>query len=186
MNTPQTPAGALRTLVLGGARSGKSHWAEQQFSERADVDYVATSASYPDDPEWSDRVTLHRARRPDGWRTLETLDLVGVLGTASSTPVLIDCLTLWLTRTLDGLDAWTTPPPQWRDGLDRATDALVGAVAGTNREVIMVSNEVGWGVVPDTPEVRMFRDELGRLNTRVAAECERVVLCVAGIPLQVR
>ena len=169
------------TLVLGGARSGKSHWAEQQFGDEASVDYVATSQPRPDDPEWRARVEAHRQRRPGHWQTIETLDLVGLLGAESRTPLLIDCLTLWLTHQLDDLDAWQQPAERWRSGLDDAVAALVDAVAGTRRHVVLVSNEVGSGVVPSTPSGRVFQDELGRLNARVAACCDHVVLCTAGI-----
>ena len=85
-------------LVLGGARSGKSSWAESQFDGVADVEYVATSQSRADDPEWVERVALHRARRPDAWRTTETTDLASVLRADDATPVLIDCLGTCLTR----------------------------------------------------------------------------------------
>ena len=169
------------TLVLGGARSGKSRWAEQQFSNEASVDYVATSEPRPDDPEWWARVEEHRQRRPGHWQTIETPDLVGLLGADSRTPMLIDCLTLWLTHQLDHLDAWTQPTDRWRAGLDEAVAALVNAVAGTRRHVVLVSNEVGSGVVPSTPSGRVFQDELGRLNAGVAACCDHVVLCTAGI-----
>lgn len=169
------------TLVLGGARSGKSFWAEQQLADEAAVDYIATSEPQPDDPEWVARVDLHRQRRPAHWRTLETLDLVGILGAQSPTPVLVDCLTLWLTHQLDHLGAWQQPETSWRISLDEATDALVSAVAETERHVMLVSNEVGSGVVPASASGRLFQDELGRLNARVAARCDHVVLCTAGI-----
>lgn len=169
------------TLVLGGARSGKSHWAEQQLTGPGPVDYVATSQPRPDDPEWVARVELHRRRRPAHWQTIETLDLVDVLASPSATPVLVDCLTLWLTHQFDRLDAWNQPEPEWRAALEQATGALVEAVAATGRHVILVSNEVGSGIVPSTASGRLFQDELGRLNTRVAARCDHVVLCTAGI-----
>ena len=169
------------TLVLGGARSGKSHWAEQQFGQEASVDYVATSEPQPDDPEWQARVDAHRQRRPGHWQTIETLDLVGLLGADSTTPLLVDCLTLWLTHHLDHLDAWTQPTERWRLGLDQTVAALVDALTGTGRQVVLVSNEVGSGVVPSTASGRLFQDELGRLNARVAACCDHVVLCTAGI-----
>ncbi|MGD8215813.1 nicotinate-nucleotide--dimethylbenzimidazole phosphoribosyltransferase [Aestuariimicrobium sp. Y1814] len=174
------------TLVLGGARSGKSHWAEQQLADAPAVDYVATSQPRPEDPEWVARVQAHRNRRPQHWQTIETLDLVDVLARPGRVPVLVDCLTLWLTHQFDALGAWDRPEPEWRPALDRALDALVEAVADTGRRVLLVSNEVGSGVVPPTPSGRLFQDELGRLNSRVAARCDHVVLCTAGIPQQLK
>ena len=168
------------SLVLGGARSGKSFWAESQFRERGSVVYVATSLVPEDDPEWAERVELHRSRRPAGWRTLETLDVAGVLSEADDTPVLVDCLALWLARMLDDVDAWNAPEEQWRPQLAQRVDELVAAVQVTGREVVLVSNEVGSGVVPGTPSGRLYRDELGRLNARIAAACDELWLCVGG------
>jgi len=163
----------VRTLVIGGARSGKSRAAEAMVSGA--VTYVATG--YPsDDADWAARIAAHRARRPAEWTTLETLDLVGVLA-ADGGPVLVDCLTLWLTRILDRHDAWTagvTP------AVEQEYDALVAAVRSTTRDLVMVTNEVGQGVVPDTASGRMFRDEMGRLNVLVGDVCDEVVWCVAG------
>lgn len=171
----------MRRLVLGGARSGKSTWAESQFREVPVVDYVATSRTDPDDPEWQDRVATHRARRPRTWRTHETIDLVAVLGRDDPAPVLIDCLAVWLARVMDSADAWsgaTDPVPAIRT----AVEAFVEALRSTSREVVVVSNEVGWGIVPADAGSRLYRDELGRLNAATAAVCDEVWLCVAGIP----
>lgn len=169
------------TLVLGGARSGKSYWAESQFGHDDALDYVATSAPQPDDPEWVARVDVHRSRRPGHWRTIETLDVAGLLAADDPTPVLVDCLTLWLTHQLDRLDAWQQPVENWRQDMDDVVRELVHAVASTRRHVVLVSNEVGSGVVPATASGRLFQDELGRLNAQVAARCDHVVLCTAGI-----
>jgi adenosylcobinamide kinase/adenosylcobinamide-phosphate guanylyltransferase len=174
-----------RTLVLGGARSGKSHHAEQLLARARAVDYVACGAApTADDPEWAQRVDLHRSRRPSSWTTAETLDLPGVLG-RSGPPVLVDCLTTWLAGVMDETGVWAE-----RDGADAALaariDALVAAWAGTRRRVVGVSNEVGSGIVPDTPSGRRFRDELGVLNARVAAASDRVVLVTAGLPQRLR
>lgn len=168
-----------RTLVLGGARSGKSTWAEAQLAGRENVDYVATSGLHAGDSEWAARIMAHRARRPDGWQTLETLDVASVLRRPGS-PVLVDCLALWLTRTLDGVEAWDDAPG-WEPELARRVDALVRSVEQTSREVILVSNEVGSGVVPAHRSGRIFRDELGRLNARVARACDATWLVTAGI-----
>ncbi|MEO7586465.1 MAG: bifunctional adenosylcobinamide kinase/adenosylcobinamide-phosphate guanylyltransferase [Arachnia sp.] len=168
-------------LVLGGARSGKSSWAEAQFRDRPMVDYVATSSVPVDDPEWAHRVELHRSRRPERWRTLETLDVAAVLRAPDEVPVLVDCLALWLSRVLDDVDAWQAEEQVWRPALTRRVDDLVDAVATTGREVVLVSNEVGSGVVPATASGRLYRDELGRLNARVAAACDELWLCVGGV-----
>lgn len=176
-----------RTLVTGGARSGKSALAESMVATLAAdapaVDYVATSApAGEDDPDWAERIRIHRARRPASWTTIETLDVAAVLADRSPVPVLVDCLGVWLTRTMDETGAWLETPG-WHDRLDAARSRLVEAVARTERTVVFVTNEVGSGVVPATASGRAFRDELGRLNAQVAAACDRVWLCVAGVPL---
>ncbi len=168
-------------LVLGGARSGKSRWAEAQFESRDAVDYVATSLVPENDPEWSARVELHRARRPRGWSTLETMEISAILREDSDTPVLVDCLALWLARVLDDVGAWELGEDQWREELTGRTDDLVDAIQRTRREVVLVSNEVGSGVVPGTASGRLYRDELGRLNARVAAGCDELWLCIGGV-----
>jgi adenosylcobinamide kinase/adenosylcobinamide-phosphate guanylyltransferase len=173
------------TLVLGGARSGKSSFAEQLLARDRAVDYVACGL-VPDgsDPEWTERVTLHRARRPASWRTLETVDLAAVLGRPGP-PVLVDCLTTWLARVMDDCGIWSDAPDA-DARLAAGIDALVDAWRGARRRVVAVSNEVGSGVVPATPSGRRFRDELGVLNTRVAATSRRVWLVTAGLPQRLR
>jgi adenosylcobinamide kinase / adenosylcobinamide-phosphate guanylyltransferase len=170
-----------RTLVLGGARSGKSREAERVLAAEADVTYVATSYPVGTDDEWDERVRRHRADRPASWRTEETLDLVGLL-TVEGGPLLVDCLTLWLTRVMDRHGAWDDDV--WVTRAEKAVateiDELVAAWRTTRRRVVAVSNEVGQGVVPDTASGRRFRDLMGRLNARVAAETEDVRWCVAG------
>jgi adenosylcobinamide kinase/adenosylcobinamide-phosphate guanylyltransferase len=172
------PVGAL---VLGGARSGKSSWAEGRMARFPEVTYVATSARNPDDAEWEERIRIHRERRPASWTTVETLDIAGVLWRRDDSPVLVDCLGVWITRVLDEVGAWTGEDG-WQEKLRGRVDTLVDAVHHTRRELVMVSNEVGMGVVPETPAGRLFRDELGRLNAAVAGTCDEVWLCVAGIP----
>lgn len=174
-----------RTLVLGGARSGKSARAEELASAYARVDYVATGGRRDDDPEWVERVAAHRARRPAHWRTHETTDIAGVLRAAAPGGcVLVDCLTLWLTAVLDGLDAWTRAEAGSRiavqDDVDGAVADVVAAVRGCAASVVLVSNEVGLGVVPVAASGRLFADLLGRLNARVADACDDVTLMVAG------
>lgn len=174
-----------RTLVLGGARSGKSSHAESLVAAAGAVDYVATSAVNANDAEWVERIALHQARRPAHWRTLETADVAAELDAESDAVILVDCLGVWLTRMMDECGIWDAEPAddKSRQALQAEIDALVAAVARSRREVVLVSNEVGQGVVPAHWSGRFFRDQLGILNTRVAAECERVVFCVAGLPM---
>lgn len=168
------------TLVIGGARSGKSFWAESQLVAHPDVEYVATSYYDPDDAEWVERIRLHRERRPAAWRTTETIDLPAVLAADDSAPVLVDCLAVWLDRVLFEADAWNDAEG-WRAALKAQVDALVAAIRDTRRDVILVTNEVGLGIVPGTPGGRLYRDELGRLNVAVAAAVDEVWTCTAGI-----
>ncbi|HEU4675861.1 MAG TPA: bifunctional adenosylcobinamide kinase/adenosylcobinamide-phosphate guanylyltransferase [Motilibacteraceae bacterium] len=172
-----------RTLVLGGARSGKSTHAEWLLSAEPSVRYAATGGMREGDVEWAARVAAHRARRPAGWRTLETTDLLPLL--AEPGPLLVDCLSLWLTTVLDEAGAWDGDPAALDEARGRV-DELVAAWRSAPGPVVAVSNEVGSGVVPATASGRMFRDELGRLNARIAAESDDVVLLVAGLPTTLR
>ncbi|WP_187370059.1 bifunctional adenosylcobinamide kinase/adenosylcobinamide-phosphate guanylyltransferase [Streptomyces boluensis] len=176
-----------RTLVLGGARSGKSVEAERRLESFPEVLYVATGGGREGDAEWAARVGLHRERRPSSWRTEETCELAPLL-TADGPPLLVDCLSLWLTDAMDRVGAWDDAT--WASGGERALRErmaeLVAAVRGTRRTVVAVSNEVGSGVVPATAAGRRFRDELGRLNAAFASECEHVLLVVAGQALTLR
>lgn len=176
-----------RTLVTGGARSGKSLEAERRLETFPDVVYVATSGTRGNDTEWTERVAAHRERRPGSWRTVETCDLVPLLA-GNGPPLLIDCLALWLTDAMDQVGAWDDE--RWeavgRAALRHRTAALVDALRATRRTVVAVTNEVGSGVVPATASGRRFRDELGRLNAAFAAECEHVLLVVAGQALPLR
>lgn len=176
-----------RTLVLGGARSGKSVEAERRLEAFPDVLYVATGGTRNGDGEWTARVAAHRERRPGSWRTVETCDLVPLLKDDGA-PLLIDCLSLWLTDAMDSVDAWDDA--EWADGGERALRArvreLAEALRETRRTVVAVSNEVGSGIVPATASGRRYRDELGRLNAAFADECEHVLLVVAGQALPLR
>ncbi|MCX4773058.1 bifunctional adenosylcobinamide kinase/adenosylcobinamide-phosphate guanylyltransferase [Streptomyces sp. NBC_01260] len=176
-----------RTLITGGARSGKSVEAERRLETYPEVVYVATGGVRNGDAEWAARIGLHRERRPAAWRTEETCELVELL-TSDGPPLLIDCLSLWLTDAMDRVDAWDDAA--WAGGgestLRKRTAELVAAVRGTRRTVVVVTNETGSGVVPATAAGRRFRDELGRLNASVAAECEQVLLVVAGQSLTLR
>ncbi|MCM8554624.1 bifunctional adenosylcobinamide kinase/adenosylcobinamide-phosphate guanylyltransferase [Streptomyces sp. STCH 565 A] len=183
----EVPDVPRRTLVLGGARSGKSVEAERRLESFPDVLYVATGGTRDGDTEWAARVCAHRERRPGSWRTAETCDLVPLLEDAGP-PLLVDCLSLWLTDAMDAVGAWDDA--EWADGGERAlrdrTRELTDAVRATRRTLVAVSNEVGSGIVPATASGRRYRDELGRLNAAFAAECEQVLLVVAGQALMLR
>ncbi|OCS44251.1 bifunctional adenosylcobinamide kinase/adenosylcobinamide-phosphate guanylyltransferase [Ralstonia pickettii] len=178
------------TLVLGGARSGKSHHAEQLALQCAGaVTYVATAGE--GDEEMQLRVALHRARRPANWGLVEEpVHLAEALYTHAQHGgcVLVDCMTLWLNNLLfsehheypeTGL---VTPPEAWTAEID----ALLAALPLLSGEVILVSNEIGLGVVPMGAVTRFYVDELGRLNQRLAALADNVHLLVAGIPMVVK
>ncbi len=159
-------------LIIGGARSGKSCFAERQaLNSDRPVIYVATAEAR--DAEMRERIAHHRARRPTGWRTVEEpLDLAAALVREArrDTCVLVDCLTLWLTNVLLAeREAEIDPLPE-------TLPTLPG-------RVILVSNEVGWGIVPENALARRFRDEQGRLNQRIAALADNVTLVAAGLPL---
>ncbi|SMF22294.1 adenosylcobinamide kinase /adenosylcobinamide-phosphate guanylyltransferase [Tistlia consotensis] len=162
------------TLVLGGARSGKSAHAEALVESRpGPCLYLATAEA--GDGEMAERIAAHRARRGTRWRTLEEpLDLAGALseGVGSDGAVLVDCLTLWLSNLLA---AGRDPAEETRH--------LLKALPGVEVPVVFVSNEVGLGIVPMNALARRFRDEAGRLNQAVAAAADRVVFVAAGLPL---
>ncbi|MFJ9366414.1 nicotinate-nucleotide--dimethylbenzimidazole phosphoribosyltransferase [Nocardia sp. NPDC101769] len=178
-HTAQTTDRPLRTLVLGGARSGKSAYAEQLVASEA-VRYVATAVADPADADFAERIAAHRARRPANWTIVEG-DAVAAL--ADATPVtLVDDLGTWLTARLDARAAWESP----RGIVAPDIDALVSAVAGYRQRLIIVSPEVGLGVIPATASGRLFRDEIGALNQRLAEVCDEVFLVVAGQPLRIK
>ena len=173
----------MRTLVLGGIRSGKSRWAEAVIAEDLPgcdtVSYLATASYAADDPAWEQRIGAHRRRRPPSWHTTETADVAGQLRAEPQTPTLVDDLGNWLTAALDRR-GW--------DGPSVAPDVadLLDAVRAFPSPLVLVSPEVGLTVVPATAAGRRFADELGSLNQGLADCCERVVLVVAGQPLWVK
>ena len=180
--------GRRRTLVLGGARSGKSYFAEQSLRRDRAVDYVACGAlPGSGDPEWDQRVQLHRSRRPADWRTIETLDVPSVLRQPGA-PVLVDCVTTWLARTMDDCGIWgdDAPAAGCEKQLKAALEELLDGWRGSRRRAVLVSNEVGSSIVPATASGRRFRDELGALNARLATAADRVWLVTAGIPQRLR
>lgn len=170
-----TTSGAL-TLVLGGARSGKSRYAEALIAMQAPPwVYVATAQALDD--EMMGRIAEHRGRRDARWQTVEApRDLAGALAAMPpGAAVLIDCLTLWLTNLmLSAAD------------IDAEIVRLEEMLSRVSGPVVLVANEVGLGIVPDNALARDFRDAAGRLNQRLAARADRVVLLVAGLPLQVK
>jgi adenosylcobinamide kinase/adenosylcobinamide-phosphate guanylyltransferase len=167
------------TLVLGGARSGKSRYAEHLLSAHPNVTYLAPG-EVPDgsDTEWAERVSQHQARRPATWSTQETTELAAVIGAADQ-PVLVDCLSTWLTGLIDAIHGWQDPQ-RTTSYLEQQTAALLEALGSATADVVLVTSEVGLSVVPATPSGRMFRDELGRLNAAVSAASDQVFLVVAG------
>ncbi len=171
-------------LVLGGTRSGKSTFAESLFADAPRVVYVATSEERPGDAEWAERLRLHRERRPLHWETVETIELAAELRRDDVAPMLVDCLGVWLTRLLD--DGCWDRAPEALARLEERVSEFLTALRETRREVVFVSNEVGLGVVPETRSGRLFTDQLGRLNMRVAELVQRVWFCVSGIPMPVK
>jgi adenosyl cobinamide kinase/adenosyl cobinamide phosphate guanylyltransferase len=168
-----TKSGAPVTLVLGGARSGKSRHAEGVIADLRAPNSVYVATAEAGDAEMRARIAEHRARRGAGWTTLEApLDLIGALDQAGVRPALIDCLTLWVSNLLHA-------------GRDVAAEGerLIGALALARAPVVLVSNEVGLGIVPENALARAFRDHAGRLNQRIAAMADRVVFVAAGLPL---
>lgn len=174
-----------RVLVIGGARSGKSMYAESRLATAPAVTYVATGPSRHDDPEWAARIARHKLRRPPGWETVETTELTALLRRTANDCLLVDSVTAWLTAAMDAAGSWTddTGAPE---RLAAAVDALVAAWSTTTVGVVAVTDEVGQGVVPDTESGRLFRDELGMLNQRLATAADEVWLVTAGLPLQLK
>jgi adenosylcobinamide kinase/adenosylcobinamide-phosphate guanylyltransferase len=167
--------GARLTLVLGGARSGKSRYAESLIAALPPPwIYVATAQALDD--EMAARIIAHRARRGAGWSTVEVpRDLAVILAAHGNTPILVDCLTLWLSNLMMA-DA----------DIEAEFDRLGEALAKAAAPVVLVANEVGSGIVPDNALARRFRDLQGGLNQRIAALADHVVLVVAGLPLFVK
>lgn len=158
-------------FVLGGARSGKSAYAERLFEADPVCVYIATAQAFDD--EMRARIGEHQDRRDERWTTYDApFDLVGALKQAGDRPVLVDCLTLWLTN-------WMLADMDYA----AASERLVTYLATRGTKTVLVSNEVGLGIVPETPLGRRFRDAQGRLNQKVAAAADRVVFVAAGLPL---
>ena len=167
-------------LVLGGARSGKSSYAEMLVTESGlDPVYIATAE--PGDAEMAARIAEHRARRGPRWRTVEApreVERALEREAGAGRAVLVDCLTLWLSNVL-----LERPDEDREEGVAARSRALAATVRRLEGLVVLVSNEVGLGLVPETPLGRSFRDAQGRLNQMIAEACDRVVFVAAGLPL---
>ena len=171
----------MKVLVTGGVRSGKSFQAELLLLGEATVTYVAPGPSVDDDPDpdWVARISAHRLRRPTHWKTVETRDLAAAIAEAEGA-VIIDCLGTWLTALLDELDVWDAIREDWEPKVFERVDEAVDAWRESKATLVAVTNEVGMGVVPDHRSGRLFRDLLGTVNQKFAAECDQVLLVVAG------
>jgi adenosylcobinamide kinase/adenosylcobinamide-phosphate guanylyltransferase len=167
----------VRELILGGARSGKSTLAETRARESGlGVTYIATAEAHDD--EMADRIQRHRDRRPDAWRTVEApVALAATLEREAQSDrlLLIDCLTLWLGNLIADPEA-----------LGRERASLLDCLPGLPGMIVLVSNEVGLGIVPDNALARRFRDEAGWLHQAVAERCEHVTFVAAGLPLTLK
>ena len=189
-------------LVLGGARSGKSRYALQHALSAAHVTWIATAQAF--DAEMQQRISHHQAERPSHWRTFETsLYLSQTLAQQSDQlMIVVDCLTLWVSN-------WLCQPTQHSNSdhssSDHSTEQAtshslstewqteqsdflrqIERFSGLPERLILVSNEVGFGIVPDNPLARLFRDEVGQLHQRIAAIANQVTLVVAGLPLSIK
>lgn len=168
---------AMRELILGGARSGKSTLAETRARDSGlEVVYIATAEAH--DREMAERIARHRERRPECWRTVEAPTELAATLEREARPerlLLVDCLTLWLGNLIEDGDAFA-----------RERAALMDCLPTLPGELVAVSNEVGLGIVPDNRLARRFRDEAGWLNQTVAGVCDRVTFVAAGLPLTLK
>lgn len=164
------------SLILGGARSGKSRAAEARI-EALPAPWIYLATGSPGDGEMAERIARHRDRRGDGWVTREApIDIVEVLDEAPpGAPMLIDCLTLWLTNVMLA-----------EYDVSGECDRLITRLEANDRPLVIVSNEVGLGIVPDNALARTFRDQAGLLHQRVAAVADEVVMMAAGLPLKLK
>lgn len=177
----------MRTLILGGARSGKSSYAEQLVPADRECLYVATARPLPGqdfDEDFRARIDVHRARRPQHWLCDESTPLPTLLHSSSTEYVLVDDLGTWLGHRFDDRQAWQSP----RGTLEAEFQALATSIRNfpASQELILISPETGMGIIPEHPSGRLFRDELGTLNQLIAEEVERVILVIAGQPLIIK
>ncbi len=165
------------TLVIGGARSGKSHYAEKLGAVWPGKKVYLATAEAGDD-EMKERIRLHRRRRGVEWITVEEPLALASTIDAHADPnvfILVDCLTLWLSNLLLA-----------KRNIESETEQLIDALHRSVASIVLVSNEVGQGIVPDNAVARTFRDEAGKLNQRIAEAADRVVLVSAGLPLALK
>lgn len=165
--------------MLGGVRSGKSEYGEALLADATEIRYLATGPTLTSDADWVARVARHRQRRDDRHTTVETTDLAGELRAAPGTPTLVDDLGTWLAARLDATDGWSATADRSAETAD-----LCAAIDAFKSDLVLISPETGLSLVPPTPAGRIFQDELGALNSAVAAVCDRVVLVVAGRVLE--
>lgn len=167
---------ARTNFIFGGARSGKSQFAESLcLQSDCDLLYIATSPVIKGDAEYADRIKKHQDRRGPRWRVIEEeINLVDILKQESrpDLAILIDCMTLWLNNVV-----------YHNLSLDDHLNAFIEAMKESRSNIILISNEVGQGIVPSNPEVRAFRDHQGRLNQTLATHCDRVIEVRVGLPL---
>lgn len=173
--------------MTGGARAGKSRWAEVEAARLAGeaVTYVATAE--PRDDEMTRRIAAHRADRPRAWTTIEEpLDVGRAVASASTDVILVDCLTLWVSNLMLVAGGERSAPAISETRVHVAVEALLEGAEARAGTLLIVTNEVGLGLVPDNELARAYRDLLGWANARVAARADRVLLMVAGLPVTVR
>ena len=171
----------MKVLVTGGVRSGKSFHAESILLSESQVTYIAPgpSAEEDPDPDWVARIEAHQSRRPSHWKTVETHDLATAIAEAEGA-VIVDCLGTWLTSLLNEFDVWDSVQEDWERQVLERVDEAVEAWRNSQATLVAVTNEVGMGVVPPHRSGRLFRDLLGTVNQKFAAECDEVLLVVAG------
>ncbi|MFZ5642301.1 MAG: bifunctional adenosylcobinamide kinase/adenosylcobinamide-phosphate guanylyltransferase [Bacillota bacterium] len=177
-------------LVTGGTRSGKSEFAEQMaFLMKGPVTYVATMA--PGDDEMARRVALHRERRPGSWTTVEEMtDIPGVINRVGEKPgvILVDCLTGWLSNLLldENMPRLGASDQEKETYISTKVEGLVASASGSKASVLIVSDEVGMGLVPPYPLGRLFRDISGKANRRIALAANEVYLVVSGLAIEIK
>ncbi|MGY0540313.1 bifunctional adenosylcobinamide kinase/adenosylcobinamide-phosphate guanylyltransferase [Nocardioides sp. YJ-D4] len=174
----------MKVLVTGGVRSGKSRHAESLLAAAPSVAYVAPGPTVEEepDPDWAARLASHRARRPERWRTVESRDLAGALaeGLTNGDAVMVDCLGTWLTAVMDSHQLWEATSEEATAAVSALVEDAAAVLEQHNGDVVLVTNEVGLGVVPAHRSGRLFRDLLGLVNQQLAAACDEVHLVIAG------
>ena len=181
-------------LILGGARSGKSSLAERMAEQAGPrVTFIATAQAL--DEEMRRRIEAHKSARPPGWRTFEEpLELASMVESASvdSDTILIDCITVWVSNHLCRINEEESSPKWYEEvealeaRLKKQCERITTIANSSEAIVLLVSNEVGLGLVPDTPLGRIYRDLIGSINRQIAMKANKVLLLVAGIPINIK